>query len=472
MNLPRYAAYRDSGVEWLGSVPAHWSVQRLKASITACKNGVWGDEPNGSDDDIDCVRVADFDRTRLVVDGDVPTRRSVKQSDRSGRLLARGDLLLEKSGGGEKQPVGQVVLYDRDAPAVCSNFVAKVSLAERMVPRFWMYQHATAYWLGVNIGSIKQTSGIQNLDQSQYFNERGAFPSIDEQAQIAAFLDRETAKIDALIAEQEKLLALLAEKRQATISHAVTRGLDPNVPMKDSGIAWLGEVPTHWDVVMLRRVVERFEQGWSPECDSRPADVGEWGVLKAGCVNGGAFAAGENKALPPTLVARPELEVKSGDVLMSRASGSPKLIGSVAFVDNPPARLMLSDKIFRIGLAHDVVPKFFALAMGSTPLRQQIEQAIGGAEGLANNLPQSSIKEFWIALPPEPEQRQVLARVDVELRALHELGDAAERAVSLLKERRSALIAAAVTGQIDVRATAASASPHPQQDHTPCPSFA
>jgi type I restriction enzyme S subunit len=255
VSLPRYPEYKDSGVWWLGSIPAHWRVDRLKASITACKNGIWGGDPSGNSDDIECVRVADFDRARLVVDADVPTLRSVSEREREGRLLQRGDLLLEKSGGGEKQPVGQVALYDRDAPPVCSNFVARVSLASGMVPRFWMYQHAAAYASGVNVAAIKQTSGIQNLDQSQYFDERGVYPDEDEQHAIATFLDRETAKIDALIAEQEKLLALLAEKRQATISHAVTRGLNSDAPMKDSGIPWLGEVPAHWDVRPLKSIL-------------------------------------------------------------------------------------------------------------------------------------------------------------------------------------------------------------------------
>ena len=126
-----------------------------------------------------------------------------------------------------------------------------------------MYQHAAAYASGVNVGAIKQTSGIQNLDQSQYLDERGVYPDTEEQHAIATFLDRETAKIDALIAEQEKLLALLAEKRQATISHAVTKGLNPNAPMKDSGIPWLGEVPGHWCVMPLKYLVS-FKSGGTP----------------------------------------------------------------------------------------------------------------------------------------------------------------------------------------------------------------
>lgn len=107
---------KDSGVDWLGEVPSHWSVFRFKQSTTSCQNGLWGADPNGVDD-IECVRVADFNRPALNVNPGIPTLRAVTEKERNGRLLKRGNLLIEKSGGGENQPVGQVVLYDRDASA-------------------------------------------------------------------------------------------------------------------------------------------------------------------------------------------------------------------------------------------------------------------------------------------------------------------------------------------------------------------
>ena len=225
MNFPRYPSYKDSGVEWLGAVPEHWRIDRIKRSTISSKNGVWGDEAKQDENDMPCVRVADFDRQALRVELDEPTLRNIVDSERVGRVLVRGDLLLEKSGGGEGQPVGCVVLYDDPRPAVCSNFVARVQTAPGMGSSFWRYVHAAAYAVRLNTRSIKQTSGIQNLDASQYFDERAGFPSIPEQTQIAAFLDRETAKIHALVAEQRRLMELLKEKRQAVISHAVTKGL-------------------------------------------------------------------------------------------------------------------------------------------------------------------------------------------------------------------------------------------------------
>lgn len=216
---------KDSGVEWLGEVPAHWDVFRFKQSTISCQNGLWGDDPNGIDD-IECVRVADFDRPYLSVNAEIPTLRAITTKERAGRLLQRGNLLLEKSGGGENQPVGQVVLYDRESEAICSNFVAKIELASGMDPRFWNYQHHAAYVARINVKSIKQTSGIQNLDQHQYLSELAAFPSTEEQAAIADYLDRATARMDTLIAKTERSIELLREHRTALITAAVTGKID------------------------------------------------------------------------------------------------------------------------------------------------------------------------------------------------------------------------------------------------------
>ncbi len=123
-------------------------------------------------------------------------------------------------------------------------------------------------------------------------------PPLPTQKAIADYLDEKTAAIDALIEKKRKLLDLLAEERAALINQAVTKGLDPTVPMKDSGIPWIGEIPAHWDVLQLRRLIRRIEQGWSPLCENREADENEWGILKVGCVNGGIFRASENKAIP------------------------------------------------------------------------------------------------------------------------------------------------------------------------------
>ena len=240
MPISFYPAHRSSNVPWLGNIPSHWKIDRLKWSSETPINGIWGSEPDG-EDEIACVRVADFDRVGLRVRADKLTVRTIRASDRRQRVLQKHDLLIEKSGGGERQLVGAVVEFNHDFPAVSSNFVARMTSREGMHSRFWVYVHAHLYSGRVNFPAVKQTTGIQNLDTDAYFNELVAYPPYEEQAAIASFLDCETERIDALVGKKRRLIELLEEKRLAVITHTVTKGLDPSVPMTDSGINWLGQ---------------------------------------------------------------------------------------------------------------------------------------------------------------------------------------------------------------------------------------
>ena len=224
--MRRDAVMRPSGIDWLGDVPTAWAVKRIKDSVRFAKNGVWGEEPDGGADDIWCVRVADFDRPTLSISQLNKTIRNVRTSERNGRVLKRGDLILEKSGGGEKSPVGFVAIYDYDEPAVCSNFVARVQLEPDQDARYWLYLHAAAYGTRLSQRSIKQTSGIQNLDQSSYFNEKVAFPPLDEQVSIVQYLDEMLTQIDSVVSKTQESVALLHERRAALISAAVTGKID------------------------------------------------------------------------------------------------------------------------------------------------------------------------------------------------------------------------------------------------------
>lgn len=445
MSFPRYPEYKDSGIEWLGEVPAHWHLDRLKRSIVSCKNGIWGDEAQGDENDIPCVRVADFDRQRLTVVLNGPTLRNVTEKERVGRVLRKGDLLLEKSGGGENQPVGCVVLYDDQRPAVCSNFVARMQMAAGMDSSYWRYVHAAAYAIRLTTGSINQTSGIQNLDQDRYFNERVAFPPFDEQQTLAAFLDRETAKIDALVAEQEKLIALLKEKRQAVISHAVTKGLDPDVPMKDSGIEWLGEVPAHWTVIPIR-LAARLESGHTPS-RSRPdwwenctipwftlADV--WQIRE-----GGADVVYETKELVSELgLANSSARLlPKGTVMLSRTA-------SVGFSAIMGVDMATTQDFANWVCGSDLKPEFLLLVFRA--MKPDFQRLMMGSTH--NTIYMPDIQALRFALPPLNEQSTIVERVRIERGQFDELIGEAEKGITLLKERRSALISAAVTGKIDV----------------------
>lgn len=357
-------------------------------------------------------------------------------------LVPEGSIILST-----RAPIGSLGIA---ADTLCTNQGCKT-----LVPSAALSSRFYAYLLTSVTGELNaRGKGTTFLELSG--DALAAFtvplPSNEEQTAIAAFLDRETGKIDALVAEQETLIALLKEKRQAVISHAVTKGLNPSAPMKNSGIEWLGEVPAHWEVKRLKNVVPVIEQGWSPEAIDRLAEGDEWGVLKSGCVNHGVFRDTEHKTLPLGVVPPNGLEVSIGNLLMSRASGSIELIGSAALVERCSYRLIMSDKIFRLDVNHaECTNTFLVRVLGSSALRTQIVQAISGAEGLANNIGKGAIREFWLALPPLPEQSAIVAYLDQQTATFDALTAEAERAITLLKEHRSALISAAVTGKIDVR---------------------
>ena len=277
-----------------------------------------------------------------------------------------------------------------------------------------------------------------------------SLPSLAEQRAIAGYLDRETGRLDALVVAKERWLELLAEKRSALITHAVTRGLNPAAPLRDSGFPWLGQVPKHWRVERLKFHLHRMEQGWSPQCENNPADAGEWGVLKAGCVNDLEFDPNENKKLPDELSPALEYEIEPGDVLMSRANTT-ELLGSTALVRAVRPRLLLCDKLYRLAVNETRLDKEFLVTfLRSSAGRFGFEREATGASNSMQNIGQDSVRNIWVSVPPLAEQRAIVAHIATATAKLDGLRAAAERTIALLKERRAALIAAAVTGKIAV----------------------
>lgn len=451
-HLKPYPAYKDSGVEWFGNVPVHWSISQMKSGIESLQNGVWGDEPTGGADDVPCARVADFDRARLIVAEPLPTIRSIPRAQRAYKNVRPGDLLLEKSGGGEQTTVGAMVQYVGDSEVVCSNFVAAVKCKDDISARWLCYVNSHLYALGVNTRSIKQTTGIQNLDSNQYSSEPVAFPTYGEQQAIATHLDRETTRIDALITKKTRFIELLREKRQALITHAVTKGLDPNVKMKNSGVEWLGEVPEHWGVVRFRDL-----------CAS--ISTGPFGTALGNddYVSGGIPVINPSHIIEDELVADTEISVSQataerlkfwrlndGDLVAARRGE----LGRAAVVTQKSDGWICGTGSLRVRpntVKADV--KYLHLVLQSRYAREWLNQSSVGAtmanlnEGILGNLPVACPKSV-------SEQSELVSQTIAMILRVETLSTKTERSIELLKERRSALITAAVTGQIDLRETA------------------
>jgi type I restriction enzyme S subunit len=276
-------------------------------------------------------------------------------------------------------------------------------------------------------------------------------PPPNEQTAIVRFLDHADRRIRRYIRAKRRLIELLNEQKQAIIQQAVTRGLNPNVRLKPSGIEWLGDIPEHWEVRRLKHVVTHIEQGWSPQCDAQAAGEEEWGVLKVGCVNRDVFDPSHNKKLPPPLKPLPALELKDGDILVSRAN-TRELVGLAALAVDPRAKLLLCDKLFRFRAKPGRVdPCFIVLTIRSQPSRAQIESATNGASDSMQNIGQDVIRNLWIRVPPLDEQSRTVGELLAMTGFLTNEKMRAQREVDLIREYRTRLIADVVTGKLDVR---------------------
>ena len=239
------------------SAPAHWQIRRFKDIITSSRSGIWGDEEKGDTNDIVCYRVADFDYSNLCLKFDNITYRNVLPEQANEKLLSEGDLLLEKSGGGEKMPVGRVVLVNSPQRAVCSNFIQALSVNKKQSARFVLYLFHSIYSNRINTLFFNQTTGIQNLKTAHYLAQEIFLPPYSEQEAIAAYLDKECEKIGRKIELLERKADAYSRLRRSLINRAVTRGLDPNASLKPSPIAFVTEIPSHWEI---RRIKSLFEE--------------------------------------------------------------------------------------------------------------------------------------------------------------------------------------------------------------------
>lgn len=304
-------------------------------------------------------------------------------------------------------------------------------------PRYLHYLLRTSYYVDqYRLYTRAQTTFDRRVQQSDLDNLPVPVPPMDEQRAIAVYLDHETAQIDALIAKQERLIATLRERRATVVDDAL-------------------EPTEHCATMPLKFALEGVDQGVSPQAEARLADEpGTWGVLKSGAVNHGVFRQEEHKRLPAEFGFDPRIAVAVGDVIVSRASGSPDLVGSCGLIEQLDYNLILSDKLFRLRPAATTDPKFLRWLLNGRRYRTQVRQSISGAEGLANNVPLRALLSFRFAMPPLEEQRSIAAYLGEQTSKIDALIQKAERFIEISKERRAALITAAVTGQIDVQASA------------------
>jgi type I restriction enzyme, S subunit len=401
--------------------PAHWRAIRLKQTVTACANGTWGEEPRGGPDDLICVRVADFDRQRLCLDLRNPTRRYVPPSYRRGRLLAPGDLLLEKSGGGDGQPVGAVMLYQGGEPAVCSNFIARMPVAPGFDARYLCYLHATLYRLGLNRRSIYQTTGIQNLDGKSYLQEVVRVPDCTEQRRIAAYLDHKTSLLDHLVETKRRLLELLRERREAVISQTMTQDAD-------------GWGTTRFKFVRSGALL----YGANEPAADRSAEGPRY-IRITDLKDDGSLCEDTFQTLPEHLAVPYLLE--DGDLLLARSGAT---VGKAFRYREEWGRACFAGYLVRLRPdRRKILPDYLHYFTQSRAYRDQVR--VHTLQATIANVSAERFGNFAVPLPSLDKQHAAVGFLDNATNCIDRLAAVTGHQLSLLRQYRSALIVAAVT---------------------------
>lgn len=435
MSFRRYGSYRESGVEWLGDVPTPWPVQPLK-TVAGFTNGEAFKPSEWSDAGTPIIRIQNLnggDEFNFY-EGSVDPRYHVHS----------GDLLFGWSGnrGTSFGPFK----WSREGLHYLNQHIFKVDPgAAHPGWLYWCLKAVTQYVERQAHGII----GMVHVTQGKLGAVAVPLPSQREQEAVAAFLDRETAKIDALVEEQRRLIELLKEKRQAVISHAVTKGLDPSSPMKDSGVEWLGEVPAHWRLRPLKHVA-RFQSGGTPSKERPDLWDGDvpWASakdLKVDVLDDTAdhiSAAAVEDGLAQLVPANSVVVLVRGMML---ARTFPVVLTSAPMAINQDLKALMPLE----GLRADFLA--WSLRASTAETLGRLDEAGHGTKALR--------MEAWaslaVPLPPAPEQEAIASHIVSATARLDDLAAQADAAIALLTERRAALISAAVTGKVDVREPAA-----------------
>jgi len=438
---PTYPTYKPSGEEWLGDVPEHWKVLAIKFTLAMPITDGPHETPEFVSEGIPFLSAEsvkndrlDFSRKRGFISEEDHARFSKKY------VPKRGDVYMVKSGA----TTGNVARVETDEVFNIWSPLAvlRPHSAHSTTGYIFYYMKSRPFLASVELAWSYGTQ--QNIGMGVISNLRIALPPLDEQQAIAAFLDRETARIDELIAKKQRLIELLAEKRTALISHAVTKGLKPDVPMKESGVDWLGYVPRHWNIAPL---YARYWLELGKMLDAKQI-TGEHLVpyLRNIDVQWGQVNIQDLPEMDITPNEYHRFILRKGDLLV--CEGGEVGRSAIWNGDLPLCGYQKALHRLRPRSSRDRV-RFLYYA-----LRNAASTGIFVAQGNPNTIPHltgEQLRVYRLPFPPQEEQDEICTFLDTHLERLDAMGDQFENGIETLREYRSALISAAVTGKIDVR---------------------
>jgi type I restriction enzyme S subunit len=428
-----YPAYKDSGVEWLAEIPAGWEVSRADAFLRYEKFQI---EPSKISDEF--VFHYSIPSVQDTGDGALEPPSEID----SAKLRVVGDRLLVSKLNPRKGVV--LIASEKDVPTLCSTeFVPfEVRGCDLRWAMYLFLAGSTRQRLSAVVRSA--TRSHQRAEIAEIVKMWHGVPAIPEQRAIAAFLDRETARIDGLVAKKERLIALLQEQRTALITRAVTKGLDPNVPIKDSGVEWLGEIPAHWEVRRIKWAA-RMVSGHTP--DKKVESYWQGGVIPwvsladTGQLREVDYIAKTAVSTTADGIAHSSAHVlPAGTVVFSRDA----TIGQCAITR---AGMAVSQHFIGWVCSSRLQPEYLLFVLRS--MTQELERLTMGATVRTIGMP--DVKSLATPIPPRTEQEEIVRHVLHHRARIDALVAKVREAIERLKELRTALISAAVTGKIDVR---------------------
>jgi type I restriction enzyme S subunit len=426
-----YPKYRDSCVEWLGKIPAHWEVLSLKRlGIIQAGAGFPDDEQGMVDEDLPFFKVGDLARSKDGKHLDIAPNSISKDTAKRLRayVFPAGTIVFAKVGAALKLNRRRILTR----PACIDNNM--MGFITDRCDRDWAF----CLLCSLDLGELANPGAVPSVNEGQAREIQAALPPIDEQRAIGSFHDRETAKIDALIEKKERLIELLQEKRTALITQAVTKGLDPTVPMKDSGIEWLGRIPAHWEVKRLKNVA-RLHTGGTPAglLDEAFEEAGiPW--IKPEQLQGDCGVAAPDRRLSRS-AAKSLGKVIAGSSLICG-------IGTVGKTGYAPFDVCTNQQINAITFSHEVTSRYSQFMVVCLE-REFVRRANKVTIAICNK---SQMGEVFVCIPQAEEQRSIASFLDLETAKIDALMSRIHEAVIRLKEYRVALVSAAVTGKIDV----------------------
>ncbi len=453
-----YPAYRPSGVEWLGDVPKHWDVRRLEHVASYRTSSV---DKKAEEGEV-AVRLCNYtdvyyqDRIRASAGNFMEATASPREMARF--RLRVGDVLITKDSE-DWRDIGVPALIEETAPDfVCGYHLGIIRAREELDSGFLFRLMQSG---SVNQQLQTSASGVTRygLPNSAVGNAVLPLPPLDEQRAIAAFLDRETERIDALVAKKRQLVERLQEYRTALITRSVTggipadaaraAGLDPSPRLKPSGVEWLGDVAEHWEVRRLEHVAS-----YRASSVDKKAEEGEVAVRLCNYTDvyyQDRIRAGDGDFMKATASPREiaRFRLRVGDVLITKDSEDWRDIAVPALIEETADDFVCGYHLGIISPSSSLEPAFLFRVMQSVAVNQQLQTSASGVTRYG--LPNSAVGETVVPVPPLAEQRAIGIFLDGQTAALDEMGGGAESAIERLQEYRTALITAAVTGKVDVR---------------------